>query len=188
MKGREDRKVRADKKRDVKPTIPLQLHECISRLSYILSCPIKDIGESVCLLGIEQEPVMDLLAKEFRRDLRFSRHTLFRGDPYRTPVKPFKGMIKRRITIRFKQSDHDRLCRLSFALDVTPSKTTALLLDAAIRNRAVMDSFLNSHLPRRLQNDRMEQLKWVMNFIERDNPYLEQGWIEIIKGYYNLLK
>ncbi|RKL64903.1 hypothetical protein CR203_23675 [Salipaludibacillus neizhouensis] len=47
---------------------------------------------------------------------------------------------KTRVTIRFKQEDHEMLDRLAFALDVTPSKATAILLDVSVRNSHLLIS------------------------------------------------
>ncbi|MEB9310261.1 hypothetical protein P4I99_33175 [Bacillus cereus] len=40
----QERKVRKDKKVDIKPTISVDLKECIYRLSYITNKPVKDGG------------------------------------------------------------------------------------------------------------------------------------------------
>ncbi|WP_245579618.1 hypothetical protein [Alteribacter aurantiacus] len=73
------RKVRSDKKRDVKPTIPFQLRECIYRLSYITNRPVKDVAEAICLYGLASKKVMEHLSKNFRRDF-MGESTLYVGD------------------------------------------------------------------------------------------------------------
>ncbi|MCJ7992628.1 hypothetical protein MUB15_31250, partial [Priestia sp. OVS21] len=65
------RKVRCDKKRDVKPTIPIHLKECIYRLSYITNTPVKDVTESICISGLKSPKVMDYLSHYFRRGFSF---------------------------------------------------------------------------------------------------------------------
>ena len=66
------RKVRSDKKRDVKPTISSNLKHCIYRLSYITSTPVKDVAETLCEKGLRSRKVMDYLSTYFRRDLKFA--------------------------------------------------------------------------------------------------------------------
>ncbi|CAH0298343.1 hypothetical protein SRABI80_04162 [Peribacillus frigoritolerans] len=47
-----ERKVRSDKKRDIKPKIPAALNECVHNLFHILNQPMKDIGAKIIFPGI----------------------------------------------------------------------------------------------------------------------------------------
>ncbi|MCM3176307.1 hypothetical protein [Cytobacillus horneckiae] len=49
------RKTRSDKKKDIKPTINIKLHECINRLSYITNTPVKDVGVHICMAELESK-------------------------------------------------------------------------------------------------------------------------------------
>ncbi|RKO61662.1 hypothetical protein [Caldibacillus debilis] len=168
------RKMRSDKKRDVKPTVPLPLYECISRISYITVTPMKDVAEYLCVRGLEEREVIEVLSKRFRRKYRF-KNTLFIGKPERVAERSLKiGETKRRISIRFPQSIHDQIAELAYSLDVTVSTATALLLDAAAKHAAILDDYISRHVVDTLEPFRKKQLKEVIRYLKKDNPYGEE--------------
>ncbi|MCM3068585.1 hypothetical protein M3568_19950 [Priestia flexa] len=73
------RKIRSDKKRDVKPSLPIDLKECVYRLSYITNTPVKNVIESICISGLASSKVMDYLSNYFRRGFSFGS-TVYMGD------------------------------------------------------------------------------------------------------------
>lgn len=184
LKVEKVRKIRSDKKRDVKPTVPLALKECIDRLSYITSIPIKDISEEICLYGLYSRKVIELLSEKFRRNYNF-KNTLFVGDLNRESVQKqrIKG-IKQRITIRFQQDVYEKINSLSYALDVTPTKATALLLDVAIRDNEFIVQFLEKNIIGELDINRQRELKAILKFINKNNPYAESVTISDLLMYY----
>ena len=180
------RKVRSDKKRDVKPTIPVNLKECIYRLSYITNMPVKDIVESICDSGIRSRKVIDHLSQHFKRNLKFS-NTLYIGDISRTPLHrlalPGK---KERITTRLKDGDeetYDKIKQLAYALDCTPTTATALLLEVSIKNTDYVNEQIKSHLQGQLEPGRIKELKAVLNYINKNNPYDEEISLSAIIFY-----
>lgn len=189
MSREEVRKVRSDKKRDVKPFIPYQLYDCIHRLAFITELPVKDVAEQLCMIGVTKEPVVDNLSKHFRRDYQFSERLLFRGVHELIPYKPFPGMKKRRITTRFTQEFHDHVSVLAHALDLTTASTTAMLLDASIRHYDVITAMLDRHIVnysygRRLPEEKVRQLEAMMKFIKKNNPYDQPvSWYEVFKYF-----
>lgn len=178
------RKIRSDKKRDVKPTVPLALRECVDRLSYITNRPIKDICEEICIHGLYSRKVIELLSEKFRRNYAF-QSTVFIGKLDREPAQKdsTKG-IKHRLTIRFKQDTYEQINRLSYSLDVTPSRATALLLDATIRNSEFINQFLEKHVVRGLDANRQKELKAILKFINKNNPYDKEVTLSALVAYY----
>ncbi|WP_342047227.1 hypothetical protein [Bacillus sp. OTU530] len=164
------RKVRSDKKREVKPTITMSLYECIDRLSYMTTNPIKDVAEEICVLGLQSEKTIDLLAGYFRRDYWIQERKLIRGDVSRAPYTFKDGdSQKRRISIRFSQSVHDKLSELAYALDMTVSSTTALLLKTAIYESSIFVDYILKHLDDETTEARMNQLQYIVDFINESN-------------------
>lgn len=164
------RKVRSDKKREVKPTITMSLYECIDRLSYMTTNPIKDVAEEICVLGLQSEKTIDLLAGYFRRDYWIQERKLIRGDVSRVPYTFKDGdSQKRRISIRFSQSLHDKLSELAYALDMTVSSTTALLLKTAIYESTIFVDYVLKHLDDETTEARMNQLQYIVDFINESN-------------------
>lgn len=180
-KGVGERKTRSDKKRDIKPFIPTQLYECIDRTSYVTSTPIKDVGTMVCKKGLYSTGVIELLSNNFRRDYWSNNNTMYIGDINRLPFKTQKGIDKKRITMRFTQSDHDKLARLAFSLDTTISSATGLLLEKAFINTDVINAIITSQVKSELDSKHMKQLREIAKFINENNPYQEKATIgEII--------
>lgn len=168
-----ERKVRSDKKRDIKPTIPIQLYECVSRISYVTNTPIKDVGELICKKGLYSTSVIDYLSNHFRRDYWANNNTLYTGNMEQSPYLVPKGIAKRRITMRFLQRDHDKLARLSYSLDLTTSSSTGLLLEASIKNTDIINTFISNSIKKELDSNRMKQLREILKFINKNNPYEE---------------
>jgi hypothetical protein len=183
------RKVRSDKKRDVKPTISSNLKHCIYRLSYITSSPVKDVAETLCEKGLRSRKVMDYLSTYFRRDLKFA-NTIYLGDFERESLqRKVQAGKNERITIRFTQSSYEHISSLARALDVTPSKATALLLDASIRNTHLLNAFVKTYLHDHLDGNRMKELKEVLKYINKNNPYQEEiSWFALLSMIFEDVK
>ncbi|MCM3413210.1 MULTISPECIES: hypothetical protein [Bacillaceae] len=183
------RKVRSDKKRDVKPTISSNLKDCIYRLSYITNTPVKDVAEVLCEKGLQSRKVMDYLSTYFRRDLQFL-NTVYMGDWGRESLqKKVQSGKNERITIRFSQASYENIYSLSCALDVTPSKATALLLDASIRNTNLLNAYVKTYLHHHIDETRMKELKQVLKYINKNNPYNEEiSWFTLLAMIFEDIK
>lgn len=175
------RKPRCDKKRDVKPTISINLKDCIYRLSYITNTPVKDVAEILCEKGLQSRKVIDYLSKFFRRDLQFL-NTIYIGDLERVSLqRKYQSRKNERITTRFTEATYENISSLSRALDVTPSKATALLLDASIRNTNLLNAFVKCYLHKHVDEARMKELKQVLKYINKNNPYNEEiSWFTLL--------
>lgn len=135
---------------------------------------MKDVAEYVCIRGLDSREVIEVLSRHFRRDYRF-KNTLFIGKSERISnrVRRDSG-IKRRLSIRLTQDTHDKISELAFALDMTVSSTTAILLEVATKNPAFIDDYVSSHVTESLSPARKEQLKEVLRYLKKDNPYAEE--------------
>lgn len=185
------RKTRSDKKRDVKPTISQNLKDCIYRLSYITNTPVKDVVEVLCEKGLKSRKVMDHLSNYFRRDLRYPYlKTIYMGDLERESLqRKYQSGKNERITTRFSHDTYEIIFALSSALDVTPSKATALLLDASIRNTNLLNAFVKSYLHNHIDETRMKELKLVLKFINKNNPYNEEiSWFALLSMIFDDFK
>ncbi|MDM8365453.1 MULTISPECIES: hypothetical protein [Bacillus cereus group] len=183
------RRVRSDKKRDIKPTISMDLREVICRLSYITTTPIKDVGGFICVFGLDTKEVIDILANYFRRDLVVNS-TCYVGDLERPSLQRVKleGPTER-ITIRFKQGTYEKINALAYALDVTPSKATALLLEVSLKDSNVINRYVKSYLKETLDGKRLKELKKILKFIIENNPYDEEfSWTEFMSYMFEGMK
>lgn len=183
------RKVRSDKKRDVSPTIQLELKDTIYRISYVINTPVKDIVESICIFGMNSRNVISILSKHFKRNIKF-QNTLFIGHLDNLSIKRFeKGVKTERIGTRFKQRDYETLVTVAFALDVTPSRAAALLLDTTIRHSDFVNSYFQQYLSKNIDYNRMVELKKIIAFINDNNPYEDSvSWLALISYIYAEIK
>jgi len=168
------RKVRSDKKRDIKPTIPIQLYECVNRISYVTNTPIKDVGELICRKGLYSAVVIEHLSNYFRRDYWATNHSIYIGNLKQSPYMIPKGIPKQRITMRFSQTNHDRLARLAYSLDLTVSSATGLLLESSIKNTDIVNAFISNFVKNELDPNRMKQLREVLKVINKNNHYEDE--------------
>lgn len=183
MTQEKKRKVRKDKKRDVKPTINYKLHDCIHRLHYITNKPIKEVGEEICIAGLRSKKVIEYLSEKFRRSYKMNQ-TVYIGDIQRSSNRSRKKEeATRRISLRFIQPIKDEIDDLAYALDVTPSSATAMLLEAAVRNSDIVNEYLKSYVEETLDEGRMRELKEVLKFINKNNPYDEEVTLTMIISY-----
>ncbi|PTY92343.1 hypothetical protein [Heyndrickxia sporothermodurans] len=184
-----NRKVRSDKKRDVKPTISVELKNCIYRLSYITDTPVKDVTEIICSKGLQSRKVIEHLSHYFRREYQFMS-TIYLGDLGRESLqRKYQSGKNERITTRFEQTTYEEIKSLSDALDVTPSKATALLLDASVRNTNLLNAFVKTYLHETIDKNRMKELKQVLHYVNKNNPYNEDiSWFTLLSMIYEEVK
>lgn len=183
------RKTRSDKKRDVKPTVSSNLRDCIYRLSYITQTPVKDVVEILCEKGLKSRKVVEYLSQYFRRDFQFI-NTLFIGDFKRESLQyKYQSGKNVRITTRFNQTTYENISSLAYALDVTPSKATALLLDASTRNTNILNAFVKFYLHAHVDQSRIKELKQVLKYINKNNPYNEEiSWFVLLSMIFDDIK
>ena len=189
MINMEKRKVRSDKKRDVKPTISIELKNCIYRLAYVTNTPVKNVVSIICEKGIKSRKVIEYLSQYFRREYKYM-NTIYIGDLARESLQRKSQPGKNeRITTRFTQSLYEDIKVLSDALDVTPTKATAILLDASVRNTNLLNSFVKKFLHDHIDNNRMKELKLVLKYINKNNPYDEEiSWFTLLSMIFEELK
>lgn len=167
------RKRRSDRKRDIKPTVSLELRECIYRLAYITDAPVKDVSEAIVINGFSDPKVMEYLSEKFVRDIHVGNTIYRKRTHFNHIAKRSDGNQTARISIRFKLEDHDVISSLAYAMDCTVSRACALLLDASVRNGEFIDEFVKSYLTTHLDRERVSEIKRVLKYINANNPYDE---------------
>lgn len=183
------KRVRSDKKKQVAATVSIHLADAISRISYITRTPIKDVAEAVCISGITTRKVIAHLSVHFRRDIRF-KNTVYIGDLTRPSVaRKVSAGKTTRVSMRFRGEDFEEISLLAFALDVSPTRATALLLDAAIRDSEFLNEYVRTFLVDTLDARRMDELKAVMKYLRKNNPFDEDiSWAHLLTYIYEEVK
>lgn len=175
------RKVRTDKKREIQPWISIELRNCIHRLSCITGEPIKDVGESICVSGIGRKKVISYLSQNFKHDIRVD-NTLYLGDSNRLSVnKRCAAGQNMPISIRFRSETFNSIRAISSSLECTPARACALLLDASVRDVDFINEFVEEYLKEHLDDERMQELKKVLKYVNANNPYDETiSWARLL--------
>ena len=152
---KKERKTRSDKKRDIKPTISIEVKDHIYRLSYIMTIPVKDVCVMMIEHAIQDETIINRISKNFQRGIWFNE-TLFHGSSYNPPVTKFEYGQTDRIHFRTKKELHDKISALSYSLDCSLSRVCAILLyesliDRNFINNCVADCALDASRTRELR-------------------------------------
>lgn len=116
-------------------------------------------------------------------------NTLYTGDLERPSRR--KGAIGEtdRVTIRLSQLIFENLSALAYALDVTPSRAAAILLEESLRNSNFVNAYIKEYLMEHLDDRRMKELMKVLRFINTSNPYDEEvSWFAIVSVLFKEVK
>lgn len=176
-----NKKVRNDKKKDIKPTVSTELRDCIYRLSFITDTPIKDVVEEILRDGSQRKKPLNHLARYFLRDVRIG-NSLYMGDNNRVPVGKRSASGKGiRISTRVTQGMYNDLEGIAYAMGCSVSRVCALLLDATVRDADFINEFAKKYIEENVDEERMKELKKVLKYINAGNPYDEHmSWAAIL--------
>lgn len=177
QKGRV-RKVRSDKKREVRPVIKLDLKDAIYRLSYITYTPVKDVCAELCSYVIYDKRIIEHLSQYFKRDIRLS-NTLYFGSSSNKEISKRDKVINQRLSVRFTQSVYDSIAVLSYAMDCTPSRTVAILLNIAMKNSEYVSRYMEEFLDGNLSEQQMRELRGVLKYVNYRSD-VQQSWMSLI--------
>lgn len=172
------RKVRSDKKREVKPVVKLELKDAIYRLSYITYTPVKDVCEQLCIYVLYDKKIIEHLSQYFKRDVRLTNTLYFGNSSSKTVSKRDRGE-NQRVSVRFTQDVYDSIAVLSYALDCTPSRTVALLLYIAMKNVQYVNQYMKEYLDGHLGEQQMRELRGVLKYVNHTSD-AQQSWMALI--------
>lgn len=109
-------KQRSDKKRDIKPTISIELKETIYHLSDFTKIPVKDVCQYMTMLVLRDRKSIEQLSQFFQRDLWLG-NTLFLGTLLNKSVSKHAQENSGRVTIGFSKQEYEAIVLLRNALD-----------------------------------------------------------------------
>lgn len=174
------RKQRSDSKKDLKPTVDIELKEALARIAYITDTPIKDVAATFIEKGLISRKVLESLSSHYRRSLRLG-NTFFMGSLDSKPIKRTSVGNTERISTRLPQHTYENLANLAYALNVTPSTAGAILLERAVRHSEILNIYVRSYLTEEVDERRMVELKRVLRYLNMNNPYAEKvSWFSFL--------
>lgn len=166
MEKKGERVQHSGKKRDVKPTVKLDLKDALYRLSGITYTPVKDVCPSLCMLVINNRRSIEYLSKYFKRDLLFD-NTIFRGHVTNPTIEKRLNGLGERVTMRFTYSEYSKVALLAFALDCTISRATAVLLEISMREVRFVNAYIKEFLRHELSEPQMREFKEILRYVNR---------------------
>ena len=152
-----NRKVRSDKKVDVKPTMSLELKEKLYGFAYLSNEPVKDAAERLCTKGAMSEEVITDIRQWFRRDYH-RPYNITKGYSYRPKLQLVMNGEKSKVTIKFPQENYDLLCKVAYALDLPPTSTATVLIKITLANYEFMHEYIRFYL-KHLDQERITEIK-----------------------------
>lgn len=140
----------------------------IHRLSHITHTPLKDVSEYLVNYVSNDVHTLQTLAKYFKRGVQID-NTFYNGNPSN------RGIAKRItsetdiISIKFTQRDYDKIAALAYGLDLTPTRTTAVLLELASQNVRAVNEYVYENMVSELTDNQMSELRKVLSYVNRNN-------------------
>lgn len=138
------RKVRTDKKRDVKPTISYYVKESLYDYSSIIEEPVKDAAEKLVEVGLKSETILLLFQPIMIGNYRLENRFFIGNRPL--PVKIYYRGATGKVTIKFNQETYEQLRNLAFAIGHPPTSTAALMIRKTLYSYDFMEYFIERHL------------------------------------------
>jgi len=169
---------RLDKKRDVKPTLKLDLKDVIYRLSHITYTPVKDVCPTLCMMVIKDRQTIENLSQYFKRDLLFD-NTMFRGHVSNETIQKRINVPGERVTIRFSQSEYSAIALLAFALDCTVSRATAILLEISMSQILFVNEYVKEYLRHELSESQLREFKEILRYVN-SNGVSHHSWFSLL--------
>lgn len=173
-----ERKVRSDKKREVKPLIPVEEKEAIYRISNITFTPVKDVCEFLTTFILRDRDTIDALSKHFKRNIVIN-NTYYKGDIYTHTINKRLTVTTGLVTIKFKRNDYELISALAYALDCTPTRVTAILLESATSNIKAVNEYVREYLIEELTDSQMRELRKILSHVNRHNND-NSSWLSIL--------
>lgn len=183
MSRGEGRKVRSDKKKDVKPILPIELKDAVYRLAYITYTPVKDTAEQLCIAVIHDVKSMNTLSQHFKRDVRFN-NTIYMGNVKNPTITKRIDGDKSRLSVRFTQNDYETITAISYALDCSRSCTVANLIKIAMNDIKIVNSFVKNHLHEHLTKSQINELKALLQYINATGDE-HHSWSSLISQIFD---
>lgn len=161
-----ERKERADKKRDCKPTIPEELYQVINDVAVIVgNKPIKEVAETILEEGLKSEQVMEYFSDSFVNDFWLGQTVYLSCD------LPFGNKVvrvahpKKKITLRLRKSTCAALDNFAYAIGKTRTSAAAEILRVACTETQVLSRYVESVLVKTLDGERRKQLGMILRQI-----------------------
>jgi hypothetical protein len=169
--------------KDFKPTVPISIKDSVSRISYITQTPVKDVAAEMIKHAINDANILSNLSLYFKRDLKF-HNTLYIGRITNESIKKREQGSCERITTRLRRDDAELISALAYALDCTPTRVCAILLDASMKDVHFINNYVEKYLASTISQGQLQELKKLLQFVNRHNPKMH-SWAAFLSRLLN---
>lgn len=167
------RKIRSDKKREVKPTVSVYIRNNICSLANIVGSSAGDAGLAIISKGFHNDDVMrqfqPLMISNFNIDNR-----IYVGNRENGPVKiNYRGSTAK-LSIKFPMDIYEDLRRLAYSIDLTPTTTAALMIRKGMFCDPFMDEQKQLYLNRCHDDEQKTELIRFISCLDKSIPNRER--------------
>lgn len=139
---KKDRKIRSDKKREIRPTLSSYVKEDIYTYSYLTEQPVKDVCVFLLSEGLQNDKILGGFQSIMLHDFQVGNTVYIGNRKGGFPVRLKWDLETGRITTKLTQDLYEQLNRLSYAIDLSVSSTCALMLKSVLYSYEFMDEHL----------------------------------------------
>ena len=116
------RKIRSDKKKQIRPSLNLEIYESIYRLSTITRRPVKDICEILILHGLKSDEILVSLSQYLKRNIQV-KNSIYRGHIDNEPLYDvYTDARRNRVSFTLQMETYDLLYTMAYCFGVSVSK------------------------------------------------------------------
>ena len=153
------RKVRSDKKRDVRPTVSIYIKRNLQTLKRITGLSLQDVSLTLVQNAICNDDVLRELQPFMLSNFVIENRVYIggrEGEPIKMNYRGETGKVPVKVPNRL---DKD-LRRLAYSIGLTPTSTTALLIRKAMFNETFMESHKYLYLQHIEDREQVEDLEY----------------------------
>lgn len=147
------RKVRSDKKVDVKPTVSGYIKRNLYTYAYLANVPVKDAIELMIEKGLDNDDVLSLFRSALIRDFFIRNRVIFKHREEPAKIR-YQGKTET-VSTRLKRETYEELCELAFCIGHTPTSTASLMIRKTLYSRDFMEYLTEYHLKITPENKRL---------------------------------
>ncbi|MFS0788856.1 hypothetical protein ABC345_21060 [Shouchella sp. 1P09AA] len=184
-----ERQKRSDKKQDCKPFISLSFYSSLANVSRLTERPIKDVGETILLQGLNNLTMLEHFENHFVFDY-WHGETVFLGRKHTNGQhRLVRTGEMRRLNLRFSQDVYLQLKKFAYALDRSIANTASQLLEVTFFSSNAVHHYVETHIVRHLNHEQRAQLQELLHYINAHHPHVDQSitvyglleWIDHVK-------
>ena len=139
---------------------------------------MKDVCEFLTRYIMEDNESLNVITKHFKRTVIING--IFHNGNIDAPALPKRlNVDSEQVTITFRKSDYESICSIAYAIDCTPTRTTAILLQHAVCNVKAVNEFVYINMTHELTNGQINELRKVLSYVNRDNDN-HSSWASLL--------